>query len=228
MTTQVNAVTQAMNQLQGTQDAPRSLGGEGNQQRPDAGEDAGKARHEALPSPQAHSGPAATSHQAPSSSARHIPEGTVEMPPLPPALAASAASHPSRAGSTVPAVAKESYDRTLKKFKEGDIEAARQGFAEFLTTYPDSALAGNAQYWLGEAYYAKKQYEQAIEHFDRVVSEYAGSEKVPSALLMKGMAYLGLKDRKRAAAALRQVMEGYPKSTQASKAADKLAQLKVR
>ena len=51
---------------------------------------------------------------------------------------------------------RESYERTLTRFKEGDLDGARQGFAEFLVQHPHSDLAPNARFWLGESYYGKK------------------------------------------------------------------------
>jgi TolA-binding protein len=51
---------------------------------------------------------------------------------------------------------RESYERTLTRFKDGDLDGARQGFAEFLLQHPHSDLAPNARFWLGESYYGKK------------------------------------------------------------------------
>ena len=121
---------------------------------------------------------------------------------------------------------RESYDRSITTFKQGNLDVAMQGFSQFLTEYPTSDLAANAQYWLGECYYGKKDYARAIEAFDRVKIGYPSSEKVPSALLKKGFAYLALKDRNRASSVWRQVVDGYPNSPEAGKALEKLAQLK--
>ncbi len=121
---------------------------------------------------------------------------------------------------------RESYERTLTRFKEGDLDGARQGFAEFLVQHPHSDLAPNARFWLGESYYGKKDYPRAIDAYDQVQLNHPASEKVPAALLKKGYAYLALKDRKRAASALKQVIDLYPKSPEANKAIDKLNQLK--
>ena len=121
---------------------------------------------------------------------------------------------------------RESYDRYITTFKQGNLDVAMQGFSQFLTEYPTSDLAANAQYWLGECYYGKKDYARAIEAFDRVKVGYPSSEKVPSALLKKGFAYLALKDRNRASSVRRQVVDGYPNSPEAGKALEKLAQLK--
>lgn len=121
---------------------------------------------------------------------------------------------------------KAEYERILAYFKEGNLEGSRDGFSAFLSEYPNSDLAPNARYWLGESHYGKKDYKQAIDSYDRVELDYPQSEKVPAAILKKGFAYLALKDKKRASSAFKQVVTLYPKSPEAGKAYDKLNQLK--
>lgn len=118
------------------------------------------------------------------------------------------------------------YDRLLTMFRDGDLEGARQGFTGFLSEYPNSGLAPNARFWLGESYYGKKDFQKAIDAYDKVEIDYPSSEKVPAALLKKGYAYLAMKDMKRAHSAFRQVMTLYPGSAEAGRASDKMAQLK--
>ena len=118
------------------------------------------------------------------------------------------------------------YEQVLTLFRGGDLEGARQGFAAFLLEFPNSDLAPNARYWQGEAYYGKKDFQKAIDAYDRVENDYPRSEKVPAAMLKKGYAYLALKDVKRASSAFKQVVTLYPKSPEAGKASGKLAQLK--
>jgi tol-pal system protein YbgF len=118
------------------------------------------------------------------------------------------------------------YERLLALFREGDLDGARQGFAAFLRDYENSDLSPNARYWLGEAYYGKKDYKQAIDWYDRVELDFPRSEKVPAAILKKGYAYLAMKDKKRASSAFTQVVTLYPRSPEAGKASDKLSQLK--
>ena len=149
-----------------------------------------------------------------------LPTAT-EPAPLPAVVA-----HTPREAAPHAGQPRESYDRYITTFKQGNLDAAMQGFSQFLTEYPTSDLAANAQYWLGECYYGKKDYARAIEAFDRVKVGYPSSEKVPSALLKKGFAYLALKDRNRASSVWRQVVDGYPNSPEAGKALEKLAQLK--
>ena len=118
------------------------------------------------------------------------------------------------------------YERILSYFKEGNLDGSREGFSAFLVEYPNSDLAPNARYWLGESHYGKKDYKQAIDSYDRVELDYPQSEKVPAAILKKGFAYLALKDKKRASSAFKQVVTLYPKSPEAGKAYDKLNQMK--
>jgi tol-pal system protein YbgF len=121
---------------------------------------------------------------------------------------------------------KVEYERLLGLFGDGDLDGARQGFAVFLRDYGDSALAPNARYWLGESYYSKKDYPQAIDSYDRVELDFPRSEKVPAAILKKGYAYLAMNDRKRASLAFSQVLASYPRTPEAGKASDKLSQLR--
>lgn len=134
--------------------------------------------------------------------------------------------HPPAAEQPAPRTDREAYERILNRFKEGDLEGARQGFTQFLVDYPNSELSPNARFWLGESYYGKKEYKKAIDAYDKVELDYPNSDKVPAAILKKGFAYLALKDRKRASSAFKQVVTLYPKSPEAGKASDKLSQLK--
>jgi tol-pal system protein YbgF len=118
------------------------------------------------------------------------------------------------------------YERLLALFRDGDLDGARRGFAAFLRDYQNSDLSPNARYWLGESHYGKKDYQQAIDSYDRVELDFPQSEKVPAAILKKGYAYLAMKDKKRASSAFKQVVTLYPRSPEAGKASDKLSQLK--
>ena len=136
------------------------------------------------------------------------------------------AAESSRDGGKVSA--KQVYETVLAKFKKGDLEAAQRGFTDFLAQYPTSELAPNAQYWLGECYYGKRDYQRAIEAFDLVKEVYPRSEKVPAAMLKQSFAYLEVNDRARAATLLKQIRESYPKSPEAGRAGAKLAQLEKK
>jgi tol-pal system protein YbgF len=206
VTTQINALTQTINQLQEARETRKGSTGDRAHKPAAATEVAGHSRESASETPR---------------SAQLLQDG-----PAPSGPVSTAMTHDSQGDGRE--TSKEAYEDSLKKFREGDLDGARQGFTEFLAAHPTSGLAANAQYWVGECYYGKKEYERAIEAFDRVKHDYPRSEKVPAALLKTGFAYLALKDHKRATTVLRQVMDGYPRSVEAGKAAEKLAQLRAR
>jgi tol-pal system protein YbgF len=163
--------------------------------------------------------PVAAARQDPET-VTHIAERTIASDEPVESVAAAPAVRPAERSD------KAEYERVLAFFKEGNLEGSREGFSAFLTEYPNSELAPNARYWLGESHYGKRDYKQAIDSYDRVELDYPQSEKVPAAILKKGFAYLALKDKKRASSAFKQVVTLYPKSPEAGKAYDKLNQLK--
>jgi tol-pal system protein YbgF len=195
--------------------------------KPGARQPAAKQTQRSVPVPAPDVEPARSERTESTSSSMPVVQDSEETAPTTSTIAVpqeSSAAGPVQ--SSAEPADRVSYERVLALFREGDLEGARRGFAEFLLQYPNSDLAPNARYWLGESYYGRKDYHKAIDAYDRVELDYPGSEKVPAAILKKGYAYLALKDKKRASSAFKQVVTLYPKSPEAGKASDKLAQLK--
>jgi tol-pal system protein YbgF len=88
---------------------------------------------------------------------------------------------------------KASYQSAFNILKDGQYDRAIVAFQKFLLTYPDSSLADNAQYWLGEAFYVNKSYPEAQAAFQRVIDKYPQSRKLPDALLKIGFCRYELK-----------------------------------
>jgi tol-pal system protein YbgF len=118
------------------------------------------------------------------------------------------------------------YNLARQKLDEGDTAAARQLFGEFLQRYKNDELAANAQYWLGETYYADKRYNDAIVEFQKVVKQYKGSEKAPDALLKIGMSFQAQKDCKNAQLFYEEVLQAHKSSPAAKTAREKSAECK--
>jgi tol-pal system protein YbgF len=102
------------------------------------------------------------------------------------------------------------YQAAFGLLKDSQFDQAVAAFQQFLATYPDSSLADNAQYWLGEAYYVNKSFPEALAAFQRVASKYPQSRKVPDALLKVGYCDYELKDVQAAHDTLAQVVTNYP------------------
>lgn len=119
-----------------------------------------------------------------------------------------------------------SYDAAMALFKGGDYKAAAAQLGDFVRRYPQSGYASNAQYWLGNAYYAQRDCKKAIAAQQVVVATYPDSAKAPDAMLNIGTCYTELKDKKSARKAFQDLMTKYPDSAAAQAAKDRVASLK--
>ena len=117
------------------------------------------------------------------------------------------------------------YAQAFDALKAGSYSLAIAGFKEFLTTYPNSPLAENAQYWLGEAYYVNHDYESAGGSFRTVLKKWPDSRKAPDALLKLGYAQYAQKQYPAAKATLTEVTKKYPGTESAKLAADRLKRI---
>ncbi|TCV93934.1 tol-pal system protein YbgF [Luteibacter rhizovicinus] len=160
-------------------------------------------------------GAPAPAAQAPVAPAATPPQGK-------PATAAPAANAPA---ATASAGEQAAYDAAFKSLRGGDFVAASRGFRDFLQQYPDSPLAPNAYYWLGESYYATMNYPVALEAFQRLVKLYPQSEKVSDGLLKVGYCQAQLKQNDAATATLKSVVSKYPGSKAASLAQERLRRM---
>lgn len=118
-----------------------------------------------------------------------------------------------------PAAPEQLYQQSLSKILSGtDFAAGRVGLESFLQNYPQHELAINARYWIGEAYYGEKKFENAILKFQEVIQRYSDHPKAASALLKQGMAFDALGDRANAMTVWNQLMKNFPLSPEAEKA----------
>jgi tol-pal system protein YbgF len=119
------------------------------------------------------------------------------------------------------------YQAAFDLLKDEKYPDAVNAFRQFLTTFPDSALADNAQYWLGEARYVTRSYPEALKDFRTVVEKYPDSRKIPDALLKIGYCNYELKNWTEARSALNQVVQRFGDTTAARLASQRLAQMEA-
>jgi tol-pal system protein YbgF len=115
------------------------------------------------------------------------------------------------------------YGQSFDALKAGSYSIAITGFKDFLTSYPASPLAENAQYWLGEAYYVTRDFDSASGAFKSVLSKWPDSRKAPDALLKLGYTQLAQNKAGEGRATLSQVVQKYPGTDAAKLAADRLS-----
>lgn len=113
------------------------------------------------------------------------------------------------------------YDTAMQQFKAGDYKAAATALQEFVQRYPGSSYAANAQYWLGNSYYAQRDCKAAIAAQLVVLKNYADSPKAPDAMLNIASCQTELKD-KAAKKTLQDLIKQYPDSTAAAAAKERL------
>ena len=61
------------------------------------------------------------------------------------------------------------YNRAYDMYKQGNIDGAMDSFNKFLTEFPNSDRADNAQFWIGECLMAMKQHKKAILAYEDVI-----------------------------------------------------------
>lgn len=115
------------------------------------------------------------------------------------------------------AAGEQLYDEAFKKLQEGDYAAAERGFKTFVQRNPQNKLAGNAQYWLGETYYARRDYNNALTAFAEGYKVYKTSPKGPDNLLKLGITMSNLGRKSDACAVFARFNQDYPRATDLQK-----------
>lgn len=112
---------------------------------------------------------------------------------------------------------KEAYDTAYNLMKKGDYTAAEIAFVTFMHDYPQSDLTGNANYWLGETYYARGEYEKAVGIFADGFTKYKKNSKAADNLLKLGLTMNKLKKKTDACTAFKSLPTEFPKASNSIK-----------
>jgi tol-pal system protein YbgF len=116
----------------------------------------------------------------------------------------------------------ELYDRALAYHRDDRHQEAMADFNTFLTLYPKSDLADNAQFWIGECYKAQGKHEEAILAYQKVIDKYPEGNKVPAAMLNQGFSFEKIDDKTTAELILKRLVKNYPKTKEAEIAQKRL------
>ncbi len=125
-----------------------------------------------------------------------------------------------------PASATELYDAAYRDWSRGNYQLAVAGFEDLLKYYPQSDRADNAQFYIGESYFALGDLDRAIQEYLKVRDLYPDGNKRPAATLKLGYAFLRKGDSATARKYFETVMREYPDSPEARLAKDKLDSLR--
>lgn len=154
--------------------------------------------------------------------------GTASAPPagLPPASGAP----PTAAGNPLPGSAPSAdllYSNGLRDLNGKKYDLAGQEFSDYLKYYGTTDLASNAQFYLGEIFFAQQQYDQAIDAYGKVIDNYPKSFKLAPAHLKRALALISLGEKTSGVSELRMVVKTYPGTDEERRAKAKLQELGV-
>jgi len=114
------------------------------------------------------------------------------------------------------------YNNGLRDYIAGKNDLATQEFSDYIKFYPNTDLAGNSYFYLGELQYKQGNYQQAVQSYDQVVQNFPSGNKAASAQLKKGFALLELGKQDEGASELRHLIQRYPRSPEALQARERL------
>ncbi len=118
---------------------------------------------------------------------------------------------------------KETYEAGLNQFKQGNYGASIAAFQGFMSSFPASQLMPSAQYWIGNAHYALRDFKSAIAAQQKLLQTWPDNAKAPDALLNIASSQLESGDVKAARESLQQLVKRYPTSPAAEQAKQRLA-----
>lgn len=124
-----------------------------------------------------------------------------------------------------PAQARAAYQRALDLLKQSQYDQSIEALRKFLLAHPRTEYADNAQYWLGEAYYANRQFGQALIEYNALLQSYPDSQKFSHAKLKLAYCYHELGQPGPAKQQLEELIQAYPDTTVAHLARDRLRRI---
>ncbi len=150
------------------------------------------------------------------------PQSAAAAPEFKPADEAKPSADAGKRVVIDPAAESREYEAALNLFKANKIKEAAGAFETFGKAYPDSTLAPNAQYWLGNAYYSLRDCKKAIDAHKLVVSKWPQNPKAPDSMINISTCQQEQGDAKGAKATLETVLIKYPNSPAAATAKQRL------
>jgi tol-pal system protein YbgF len=118
-------------------------------------------------------------------------------------------------------------NNALRDYNGAKNDLALQEFSDYIKFYPNTDLAGNAYYYLGEIQFRGANYEQAAQSYDQVIQNFPSGNKAASAQLKKGFALIELGKQDEGVTELRRLIQRYPHAPEALQARERLRKLGV-
>lgn len=125
---------------------------------------------------------------------------------------AQADSSTAQAGSFDPG---ELYDLALRDYQRGSYDVAVRQFSQYIEYFPESDLADDAQFYIGDSYYTQSLFTQALDAYDTLLDTYPNGNKVPATLLKIAFIKVAREEQPVARSFLERVISEFPDSEEA-------------
>jgi tol-pal system protein YbgF len=119
------------------------------------------------------------------------------------------------------------YNNALRDYNGGNNDLATQEFSDYIKFYPNTDLAGNCYFYMGEIQFKQGNYQQAAQSYDQVLQNFPSGNKAASAELKKGFALIELGKQDDGTTELKHLIQRYPHSAEAVQARDRLRKMGV-
>ena len=132
------------------------------------------------------------------------------------------------AGGVPPVPADTLYNNAQNDRMGGKLDLAMREFQQYLQYYPQTDLAPNAQYYIGEIHFSQGDLESALKEFDLVLEKYPDNSKTADALFMKGQTLVRLGRRTQGSQEFQELIKRFPTHDLSKKACSQLQAMGLR
>lgn len=147
-----------------------------------------------------------------------------QPPPRPAADPGAAAADTSAraAKPTTAGNATQLYDQATSDLTQGRYAMALNGYRNYLQRYADTDLADNAQYGVGECFFAQAKFDSALVEYKQVGVRWGSGDRAPAALYKVGLCQERLGRKDEAKQTFEDLVKRFPQSGEAQLARDRI------
>ncbi|HYM81668.1 MAG TPA: tol-pal system protein YbgF [Candidatus Limnocylindria bacterium] len=120
------------------------------------------------------------------------------------------------------------YDQGAQDLTQGRYGLALQAFRDFVTRFPATELSDNAQYGVGECFFAQSLFDSAAVEYAKVEAVYPKGDKVPAALYKLALSLEKLKQAAASRKTFEDLIQRFPNSGEAQLARERLGTTRRR
>jgi TolA-binding protein len=94
----------------------------------------------------------------------------------------------------------------------GKLDLSLAEYSDYVSKFPDSPQASDAQYYIGSIHYSKQEWEEAVQAFDMLLQKYPDSRRTPESLYYKADSLAKLGRSQGANSTLKELRKRFPDS----------------